>query len=166
MYQPYPTGGQPPTGPPQMHAPRPVMMAVRLMYAGAALTVVWFVASLLSLSAVKAAVHKASPNLTAHQISNLGTALVAVSTFLAVVGLALWILMAWGNRGGKNWARIVATVLFGLFTVYVLLSLVQPHSAFSLLLVAVTWLVGLGAALFLWQRESTAYFRAMSGRQG
>jgi hypothetical protein len=166
MYQPYPTGGQPPAVPPQMHAPRPVLMAVRLMYAGAALTVVWFVASLLSLSAVKAAVHKARPNLTAHQISNLGTALVAVSTFLAVVGLALWILMAWGNRGGKNWARIVATVLFGLFTVYVLLSLAQPHSAFSLILVTVTWLVGLGATLFLWQRESTDYFRAMSGRQG
>jgi uncharacterized membrane protein (DUF2068 family) len=166
MYQSYPTGGQRPAGPPQVPTPRPVITAVRLMYAGAALTVVWFVASLLSLSAVKAAVHKASPNLTAHQISNFGNALVAVSAFLAVVGVGLWILMAWGNRGGRNWARIVATVLFGLFTVYLLLSLIQPHSAFSLILVAVTWLVGLGAIGFLWQRESTAYFRAMSGRQG
>lgn len=162
MYQPYPTGGQQPVAPPQV--PRPVIMAVRLMYVGVALTVIWFAASLLSVSAVKAAFHKASPDLSAHQLSNLATGLVAISAFLAVVGVALWILMAWGNRGGKNWARIVATVLFGLFTVYLLLSLIQPHSAFSVILLAVTWLVGLGAIFSLWQRESSAYFRAMSGR--
>ena len=166
MYQPYPTGGQGPGTPPQGPAPQPVIMAVMLMYTGAVLTVVWFVATILSVGAVKAAFHKASPNLSAHQISNLATVLVVFATFLAVVGTGLWIWMAWANRGGRNWARIVATVLFGLFTLYVLLSLVQPHAAFGLILIAVTWLVGLGATFFLWQRESSSYFRAMSGRQG
>ena len=164
MYQPYPAGSPGPVSTPQSAPPVPVTRAVGLMYAGAGLTVVWFVFSLLSVSAVKKAIHQASPDLTPSQISSLGTALVAISAVLAVAGVGLWIWMAWANKRGKSWARIVATVLFGLFTVYLLLTLIQPHSGLGLLLIGITWLVGLGATVFLWQRESSAYFQAMSGR--
>ncbi len=91
---------------------------------------------------------------------------VAVAVVIGAIAIGLWLWMAWANGRGKNWARIIATVLFAFNTIDLLTLLARPHSAISLVLALLVWLAGLGAIFFLWQRESSAYFRAMSGRQG
>ncbi len=63
-YQPYPSGGQPvePIRPP---APAPVLTAVKLMYAGAAVSTVSLIISLVDVGGSKAAIRKARPSLSA-----------------------------------------------------------------------------------------------------
>jgi len=82
--------------------------------------------------------------------------------FFGILGIALWIWMAWANRGGRKWARIVATVFFGLDTLGLLSAIARPHAVLSLVLTVLIWLVGLGAIVLMWNKESSAYYQAMS----
>jgi hypothetical protein len=68
--------------------------------------------------------------------------------------------MARANQAGKNWARITATVFFGLDTLSLLAALRQAEPALSRTISLLTWLVGLGAVILLWQKISSAYFAA------
>ena len=166
MYQPYPTGGQGPVVPPQGPAPQPVTMAVRLMYAGAALSAIEIIIGLTTIGSLKSAIRSQYPQYSASQIHTAEVAGVAVAVVIGAIAVGLWLWMAWANGRGRIWARIVATVLFAFNTIDLLTLIARPHSAIGLVLSLLVWLVGLGAIFFLWQRESTAYFRTMSGRQG
>ncbi len=162
MYQPYPTAGQGP--PPQRpQPPRPVLNAVMLMYAGAAVSAISFIVGLTTIGSLKTAIHQANPSLTTSQINAGVTFALVLVGFFGLLGIGLWIWMAWANRRGRKWARIVATVLFGLDTLGLISAIARPHTAISLVLSGLIWLVGLGAIIMLWNCESSAYFNAMSG---
>jgi hypothetical protein len=165
MYQPYPTGGQGPATPPQGPAPQPITTAVRFMYAGAALSAIEIIIGLTTIGSLKHAIRSQYPNYTASQIHTAEVAGVAVAVVIGALAIGLWLWMARANGRGRNWARIVASVLFGFNTIDLLTLIGRPHPAISLVFALLVWLVGLGAIFFLWQRESTAYFQAMSGRQ-
>ncbi|MHB1593508.1 MAG: hypothetical protein ACYCU3_04955 [Streptosporangiaceae bacterium] len=94
-----------------------------------------------------------------HTAEVFGVALAVVS---GLIGVGLWLWMAWANKGGRRWARIVATVLFALNTLDLLAQVARPHALLSLVLFILVWLAGLGAIVFLWQGDSSAYFRAAS----
>jgi hypothetical protein len=176
MYQPYPPSGQPvePLRPP---APAPVLNAVKLMYAGAAVNTVTLIISLALIGDTKAALRKANPSLTAAQVSDLNT-LITLAIVSGLVVIALWLWMARANGQGRNWARILSTVLFGLATLelisdpgshlghFVLGGQVQPviHFGFGvtvlgLIVPVLTWLVGLAAVWLLWRPASSAFFK-------
>jgi len=161
MYQPYPTAGQgqPPERP---QPPRPVRTAVMLMYAGAALSVIGVVLELVAVGSVRKAIKKADPSLTATQLHNAEVFGVAFAVIIGLIGVGLWIWMAWANGRGKGWARIVASVLFGLNTVFLLLAFARPHVGIGLILNLLVWLAGLGAIVLIWNRQSSAYYQAMS----
>ena len=40
----------------------------------------------------------------------------------ALIAVALWLWMAWANNRGRNWARIVSAVFFGISTLDLLIS--------------------------------------------
>ena len=164
MYQPYPTGGQGPVAPPQGPAPQPVTRAVRLMYAGAALSALEIILGLVTIGSLKSAIRSQYPNYSTNQIHAAQVAAIAVAVVIGAIAIGLWLWMAWANGKGKSWARIVATVLFGLNTIDLLTLITRPHSVISLIFALLVWLAGLGAIYFLWQRESSAYFQAMSAR--
>src|SRR3984957_10397399 len=115
MYQPYPSSGKPvePERPP---APATVQNAVKLMYAGAAVSTVSLIVSLVNISGTKTAIRKARPNLTAAQVNQLNTFIITLAIVSGVVGVALWLWMSRANGKGKSWARILSTVLFCLAT--------------------------------------------------
>jgi hypothetical protein len=165
MYQPYPTGGQGSATPQQKPAPQPVTMAVRLMYAGAALSAIEIIIGLTTIGSLKSSIRSQYPHYSASQIHTAEVATIVVGVVLGAIAVGLWLWMAWANGKGKNWARIVATVLFALNTLQLLTLIGRPHAAISLVFGLLVWLIGLGAMFFLWQRDSTEYFRAMSGRQ-
>ena len=158
MYQPYPSSGKPvePVRPP---APPSVLNAVKLMYVGAAVSTVSLVISLVSISGTKEAIRKARPSLSAAQVNQLNTFIIALAVVSGVIGVALWLWMARANSQGRNWARIVSTVLFGLATLDMFGVLSQPKTVLGLVFPVLTWLVGLGAVILLWRRDSTEFFK-------
>ena len=158
MYQPYPSSGKPvePERPP---APPSVLNAVKLMYVGAAVSTVSLIISLIDISGTKDAIRKARPSLTAAQVNQLNTFIITLAIVSGVLGVALWLWMARANGQGRNWARILSTVLFGLATLDLFGVINQPKTVLGLIFPVLTWLVGAGAVYFLWQRESSEFFK-------
>jgi hypothetical protein len=163
MVQPYPSGGKPVElqRPP---APQSVANAVKLMYAGAAVSTISLVISLADISGTKAAIRKARPSLTATQVNQLNTFIISLAIVSGVLGIALWLWMARANNQGKNWARILSTVLFGLATLDLLSVFGQPKTLLGLVFPLLTWLIGLGAVFLLWRPDSTAFFKPQGFR--
>jgi hypothetical protein len=158
MYQPYPSGGKPleslrPT------APASVLNAVKLMYAGAAVSLVSLVISLTDISGTKTAIRKARPDLTATQISQLNGFIIGVAILSGVVGIGLWLWMSWANKEGKNWARIFSSVLFGLATLDLFGVFSQPKTVLGLIFPLLTWVIGLGAIVLIWRPDSSRFFK-------
>ncbi|MGH3229660.1 MAG: hypothetical protein ACRDOA_13935 [Streptosporangiaceae bacterium] len=158
MVQRYPSSGSP-VEPDRLPAPPPVVNAVKLMYVGAAVSTVSLIISLADISGTKAAIIKAKPSLTAAQVNQLNTFIISLAIVSGVVGVALWLWMARSNNQGKNWARILSTVLFCLATLDLVGVFSQPKTLLGLLFPVLTWLVGLGAVFLLWRPESTAFFK-------
>jgi hypothetical protein len=159
MVQRYPSSGKPVEAerPP---APKPVLQAVKLMYAGAAISTVSLIISLADIGGVKAAIKKAHPSYTATQISQDNRFIIGLAVVSGLLGIGLWLWMAWANNQGKNWARILSTVLFGLATLDLVGVFSEPQTAIGLVFPVLTWLVGLGAIWLLWRPDSTAFFKA------
>jgi len=129
------------------------------MYVGAAVSTVSLVISLASIGGTKDAIRKARPSLTATQVNQLNTFIIALALVSGVVGVALWLWMARANGQGKNWARILSTVLFGLATLDLFGVLSQPKTALGFIFPVLTWLAGAGAVFLLWRKESTDFYR-------
>ena len=80
---------------------------------------------------------------------------------------ALWLWMARANGQGRNWARILSTVLFGLATLQLIsqASLQQPAGISGSPggvrrdVPVLALVVGLAAVWLLWRPASTAFFK-------
>ena len=161
MYQPYPSAGQAPE--PARPAPPPsVVMAVRLMYAGAVVSAVSLVVGLATVSSLRTSLHKSRPSLTPSELHTLQNIVVVGSVVIGLISIGLWVWMALMNKAGKSWARIVATVLFGLDTLFLLLGVARAGAAASSLVSILIWLIGLGAVILLWRKDSSDYIAAQS----
>ncbi len=161
MYQPYPTGGAEPE-PAAPTPPPPVQNAVRLMYVGAAISAISLIVTLTTISSLRTAIHKASPTLSASKLHSAETAAIVLAIVFGLIAIGLWIWMARANQAGKNWARITATVFFGLDTLSLLVGFRQAEPALSRVVSLLVWLAGLGAVVLLWQKVSSAYFASRS----
>src|SRR3974390_3435879 len=150
-------------------APQSVVNAVKLMYAGAAVSTISLVIALADIGGTKPAIKKAGPSLTATQVNQLNTFIISLAIVSGLIGIALWLWMARANGQGKNWARIVSTVLFGLAPLDLIGVLSEPKTAVGLVFPVLTWLVGAAAVWLLWRPDSTAFFKpqgkAGCGRQ-
>ena len=133
---------------------RTVRAAVKLMYAGAAVSTVNLVILLALIGDTRFGLL-------------LNTPFITVSIAWSLAPLALWLWMARETGRGRNWARIVSTVLFGAATLDltevfgppgIRLSLV-PVIAGSPTVPVLYWLVGLAAVWLLWRPASSAFFR-------
>lgn len=137
-------------------APAPVLDAVKLMYAGAAGTVVQLIIALAYIGNVDAYhLTVLGHHLTTAQLSHLRPLIVTLVAAAAVVLVGLWLWMARAVGQGRNWARILSTALFGLAT----LELAGIHGIGQLFWAMLTWLTGLAAVWLLWRPASSAFFR-------
>src|SRR6516225_4555172 len=161
MYQPYPSSGQVPE-PVRPGPPSSVVTAVRLMYAGAVVSALSLVVGLVTISSLRNSLHKADPSITSTQLHNLQTVVVVGSVVIGLISIGLWLWMAVTNKTGKSWARIVATVLFGLDTLFLLLGVARAGAAAGTLVSILTWLIGGGAVILLWRKDSSEYFAEQS----
>jgi len=166
MYQPHPSGGQMPDQPP------PVLMAVKLMYTGAVLSGIAAIYTAATAGSLRAAILKSHPLYSAAQVHKAETSIVISAIVGGLLAVGLWIWMARMTGAGRKWARIVASVLFGINTVDVLITIsqasaitaVEANASVSIAIGVLVWLAGLGAIVLLWRRESSQYITAASAK--
>ena len=168
MYQPYPSSGQS-AGPLRPAAPAPVLTAVKLMYAGAAVSAAGLITGLALIIVDIAAAARGrflGHDLTAPQMRPL---VITVWILFGLAVIALWLRMARANGQGRTWARILSTVLFGLATLQLPGAITQPVSQAgsgatvlyygATALFAAAWLAGAAAVWLLWRPASSAFFK-------
>jgi hypothetical protein len=158
MYQSYPTSGQSQEPQARQAAPNSVQTAVKLMYAGAALSFIELVVGVATIGSVRRAIQTAYPHYTSTQIHRLEVADIIIAVIVGVIAIGLWLWMARASASGHNYARITGSVFFGLNTLFLLVGLARPHIGLGLAFSLLVWLAGLGAVIMLWRRESGAYF--------
>jgi hypothetical protein len=174
MDQPYPSGGQP-AGPLRPPAPAPVLTAVKLMYAGAAVSAAALITGLALISVdIKAAARGRflGHSLTAPQTRPL---IITVWIVFGLVVIALWLWMARADGQGRNWARILSTVLFGLAALQLRGDFTPPasHAGSSVTVLyyggtalsAAAWLAGAAAVWLLWRPACSAFFKPQAFTQ-
>lgn len=155
-------GGMP--APVPASAPASILRAKYAMYAGAALQLVGIVLAFFNRDAARTQIEKAMEDqglpYTESTIDAAMTLGLAVGVGIGLIGVVLWLLIAWLTGKGKGWARIVATVLFVLFVFSFLSSFLQPTPMPTLVLNALVLVAGGAAVFFLWQKPSTQWFQA------
>lgn len=101
--------------------------------------------------------------------ANLSVSHTGSPTFGVIDGLvlaALWVWMAWKTGTGRNWARVVSTVFFGLLSVYCGKFVFELFSVTAMKAVTagylgaffLQWIVGLVALILLWRYPSSEFF--------
>jgi len=163
MYQPDPSSGRMPV-PTRPEPPDSVLTAVKLMYAGAVVNGLALIVGLATIGNLRTALIRADPSLTPTQLHNFEVFYVTLSVVTGLIGIGLWILMAVMNRRGHSWARILATVLFGIYTLLLVLGFSRAGAAVGTLVSLLTWLIGLATIVLLWRRQSSEYFNAPGPR--
>lgn len=163
-YQSAPQYNAGPRGPVTTTAPKSMVYAKYAMWAGAVVQLLSTVPSLFMRDQMREIAEDslrdsgASYDQSAVDMAvNIG---LGVGLFMGILGAALWILMAFLTGKGKDWARIVATVLFGVFVVSFLCSFAQPNPPLTMVLNVVLLLIGAAAVFFLWRKDSTEWFKA------
>jgi hypothetical protein len=123
------------------------------MYTGAALTVL--TALVIILVAPRVGVWHIGilrPMVESH------TRQVVRAAFTGTFQCLVWLWMAWKNKSGRAWARVLSTVFFGLCCFATLLDLGTGAIEIRVLSVVIL-LVALAATVQLWQPESGPFYR-------
>jgi hypothetical protein len=103
--QPGPPSGQPAE---PLRPPAPVLSAGKFMHAGAVSSAAYLIVTLPFAGDIKGSV-------LGHPLTATPLAITLV-TVAGLIVIALWLWLARATSRGRNWARILSTVLFGLAT--------------------------------------------------
>lgn len=144
--------------------PPSILMAIRLMYTGAAVMVIYLIEAVVNSGSFQTRLHQAHPELTQGQLHTLVGASVTYNVVAALVSIGFWIGMARASRAAQTWARTASATLFGIYTLLLALSFRQVPDALSQIIAVGVWLVGLAALIMLWRKESTEFFAASARR--
>jgi len=167
------------------------VIAVWLMYVAAVVEIVYAVAEghwLASyMSSLFTAIEAADTSGSGAQVpaSDIRDFVLVSVVAGGIMAVLIWLWMAWKNRAGRNWARVVATVLFALSclglpelltgghlstmpstlttadgTTIAVPSLAIP--AWLIVVGVVNWLLGLAIIILLWQGAASRYYQAVS----
>jgi len=147
MDQSYPSTGQP-TGPLRPPAPAPVLTAAKFLYGGAAVSTGYLIATLPFIGDIHG-------RWNGHPITATPLTITVVIVIFGLIPIAAWLWMARATSQGKNWARILSTVLVALVT----LQLTESRGVVPVFCAAATWLIGLAAVWLLWRPASSAFFK-------
>ena len=146
--------------------PQSTRVAVGLMVAGAVVSALRALVPLIWGDQIKelalAGAGDDVANLSQQQIDSIVSASLGGAVAGALGGALLWVWMAWANSGGRRWARIVATVFFGISVVTFLYSLTQPALPVGYALATLLVLIGAAAIVALYRPSSTEFIEASS----
>lgn len=161
------TADEPASTAPVMPQPSSISLAVQLMRAGAAVSVLSLVVTLLSLGDLKSQVREqlaANGQKITDEVVNASYGFaIAVGVLGSLIAVLLWLWMAWKNGQGRTWARIVATVLGVinvLSTIFTLTGGTAPIAASILAVINVVLAIVILA--LLWRKESSTFYAGRS----
>jgi tryptophan-rich sensory protein len=169
---PYPSAPPSGAGAPASTVPQPpsIRNAVRLMWVGAAVSLISLVVTLATLGSLKQqirdSVRNSGQNVKQSTVDAAFAGAIVFSVVIALIAIGLWLWMAWKNGQGRQWARIVATVLGVLNVIFTLLSFVGNRATGGARILSVIDLViAIAILVLLWRKESTDFYEARSARQ-
>lgn len=139
--------------------PNSVAIAVKFMFVGAALALINVVVILSTTGAVRSALRNKG-TLTNAQINSDVRVTIVVGVVFGLIGIGLWLWMAFACRAGQSYARIVSTMFFSIGVLGFLGNLATAGPIWAKLIGILPVLVGLGAIIYLWRSESGPYFRS------
>ncbi len=158
------SGGQGPGGPALTGPPKSIVYAKYAMWAGAVFQLLGMLPSLIMRDEMREiaeeSLRDSGASYDQSQVDMAVNIGLGVGVLMGVLGAALWVLMAFLTGKGLGWARIVATILYGIFVVSFLCSFAQPNPPAATAISAVVLLIGGVATFFLWRKDSTAWFQA------
>lgn len=159
--------GWPPTPPPygvaRPHRPRSIRTAVRLMWVGAAISLVGILVTVLGRDEIRDELRDRDSSLTADELDTALNVAVGLAVVIGLVTVGLWLWMASANGQGKSWARTVATVLGGLNVALTVLGLATGQATpVGVVLNVVSLGLALAIIVLLYREDSSRYYEAMS----
>lgn len=156
----YPSMAPAPWETPAVQGPPPstVVNAFRLILVQVGLSVVNIVVALLTTGAIRDQVRASSPSLDQSMVDAAVGVAIAMAVVFGLIGIGVWILLAFKVRAGKNWARIVTFVFAGLGLLGGLASFAQPGSVVSHLLAVVALAIDITLIVLLTRGPSAEYF--------
>lgn len=142
--------------------PPPIMAATRLMYLGALAGLIGLFAGIPAPDTIRENVHRSAPD-NAEQVATFAVAGFWIT--VAVIGLvttALWMFTARHTRRGQRWARITASVLFGIYTAFVVAATAgvanMQRGGLAMWISLATWLIGLAAVVLLYHSDTRDFW--------
>jgi hypothetical protein len=151
-----------PSRPGGVAQPSSVRLAVRLMWAGAALTVLSLVVTLASLGAAKEDIEERlrrdDPSVSQSTIDAAFAIGVGSALVVSVIGVGTWLWMAWKNGQGRSWARVVATVLAGFNVLFAPLVFVQDTPSVSRVFSIVNVVLAIVILVLIWRKDATEFY--------
>lgn len=170
-YQPAPgMQDEPGRGAPAVTKPQSVGLAEKLMYGGAAITLInalWgaFGDQDMMRDQVRTELERAGQAADPASVDSAVQIGVIAALVFGVLMAALWALMGWLNGRGVGWARIVATILGVLGVLSTVSGLVGAGllpgagvSAVSMVLSVVIGLIALAVVVLLWRPDAREFF--------
>ncbi len=146
--------------------PPSLAAAVKLMYAGAAITVLALVLDLASAGSQRNIVRQeylvANPGkeLSGVDLDVAVKAAVVALIIGATIRLLLWLWMAWKNGQGRRWARVVGTV-FGVVNLFSFTYLGRETLGPQIITIIDT-VLGVAVMVLMWLKSSSQYYSAGS----
>jgi F0F1-type ATP synthase membrane subunit c/vacuolar-type H+-ATPase subunit K len=140
--------------PPQ--APRTVVAAVRLIYAGAAVALACWISALVTKESVSSAMKVVPAD------RRLMLVHITAVEILVPVSVAGWLWLAWATGRGHRAARIALVSYFALLTPVLLWMLgigAAVYAPADLISLSVLWLVQLSAIVLVFNKRSEHYYR-------
>jgi len=154
----------------QVAQPASIRLAVNLMRVGAAISLISLVVGLATLGSLKDQIRdqliEDDPSTTQSTIDAAYGISIGFIVVFGAIGVLLWLWMAWKNGAGRNWARIVATVLAALNIVSTLISIMGGNTTtVSAVFTILNVVLAIAILVLLWRKESSSFYAAHAAPQ-
>ncbi|MGL5830462.1 MAG: hypothetical protein ACRC0L_12970 [Angustibacter sp.] len=153
-----PDPGPSPTPPTSPTPPANIMLAQKLMYLGAVLSVAGAVATILLTDTMRTAMQEAAPSLSEADVNSALQFTQLFGVAASGVLLILWLVNAHYIGLGRRWARIFSTVLGVLNFFAYLYGLVNEKPLATVIINTLNFILGTTVLFLLWRESSNRFF--------
>jgi hypothetical protein len=139
--------------------PSTVRIAVLLMFVGALAALVGIVVTLANADHIRQLFEDTVPKMTPDKVDNATTFAIVQQIVLNVLRAALWVVLALFVRQGRQWARVVSTLVTVLGVLLILRGIGEVDEVGTLIAGWAQIACGVLAVILIWLPPSMPWFR-------